>query len=241
MSELMISDFSCAPNFVEKCYNRVTQGMIICPVRIVSRDQLKNLGEVSKDFSDFPWEKYEREAKGYYESRGYEVIRLEHFASAGVGGREHIFPKSKILGEYLRHYFSESDYSLYIHRSEEINKFLVLNGVYPTDYSISFYPPDFLVVDKMSGEWQFVEVKGPKDKLRFRQANWFVNLIPKTWKYEIFASLDRQFEDTFMFIPNGPRAGSRFEEMHRVEISEVEEYRALIKKNSKGPAKVKST
>lgn len=230
MHELTIRDFANAPNFVERCYKRVTHEMINCPVRIVSRDQLQDTSEVSNIFSDFPWDEYEREAMRYYQSRGHEVIRLEHFASCGVGHKENIFEKSKHLGRYLRRYLSKSDYSLYIHRSEKIENTVSLSEINPHEYSISFYPPDFLVVDKKRGEWQFVEVKGPKDKLRFRQANWFINLIPEPWEYEIFASLDRHFEETFVCITNGPRAGPGFEDVYRAACNDVDKYRAIFKK-----------
>jgi hypothetical protein len=140
-----------------------------------------------------------------------------------------MFKGSERLGVSLRRYLSNSDYSLFIRRSYKLHNVVPLNGIDPKDYSICFYPPDFLLINNRSGEWKFVEVKGPKDKLHFRQANWFVNLIPKVWKYEIFASLDMQFEGMYLCVLDGNRSGPRFNEKYKAVLKDVANYNMILK------------
>lgn len=224
MPVIEISQIDNAPEFIAKCYQRVTQNMVNCQVKVVSRS---NLEEVNPEdhFSKFPWDKYEREAKFFYESDGFLVIRLEHFASSAVAVNEHIFPEAKILGGYLRKHLNGNDYAKYVFRKKSIRDATALNGIDPKDYSISFYPPDFLIVDRNSGKFKFVEVKGPADKLRFRQANWYINLIPEEWEYEIFASINRKFDDVYLLKKQDTRAGPKFKDEYEKQLESVNDYR----------------
>ena len=228
MSIIEVDTIDVAPQFISKCYLRVTQQMINCRVRIVSRNNLQE-ANVGPHFKDFPWDRYEREAKYYYESIGYTVIRLEHFASCAVSENERMFPKAKVLGGLLRKYLSNEDYTKYIYKKQSIKEAIALNGIDPKDYSISLYPPDFLVVENSSNKWKFVEVKGPTDKLRFRQANWFINLMPEAWDYEIFASLNRTFDDTYVCKASARRSGERFMDEYAKELESVKEYNEMFK------------
>jgi hypothetical protein len=219
-----------APHFVEKCYQRVTQEMINCQVRIISRNILKDVnGEYQ--FTNFLGNMYEKEAKYYYESTGFTVIRLEHFASNAVGEKESIFPEAKVLGDLLRKHLSKDDYNKYIFKKSAVKNVLVLNGIDPKDYSISFYPPDFLVINNNDGKWKFVEVKGPTDKLHFRQANWFVNLIPESWDYEIIALLNKKFDETYLCKIPGSRSGDKFNKEYAKKQKSVKGYNQTFKKS----------
>lgn len=61
---------------------------------------------------------------------------------------------------------------------------LSLDGLSPKKWPLGAYLPD-LVCGTSEGQWRFVEVKGPGDSLHFRQANWFVNLKPGHWAFEV--------------------------------------------------------
>lgn len=202
--------------------------MIHCPVRIESRSTLQQSASLGA-FEDSSGNIYEREAKYYYQSKGYKVIRLEHFASAGVGSKEDILPESKILGNHLRKYLPPDTYQTFIRKSKASQEALVLNGVSPKDYSLSFYPPDFLVIDITTNIWKFVEVKGPTDKLHFRQANWYINLLPNQWEYEIFASVNIKFEDSYICNIADTREGIKFQNEYSNKIDEVNKWNTMMK------------
>ncbi|MCO6413213.1 MAG: VRR-NUC domain-containing protein [Thiogranum sp.] len=227
MSLIRIDTLEEAPDFIQKCYARVTQGLIYAPVRIVSRKILLEPSTPTA-FKTLPWDRFEREARFHYENDGFEVIRLEHFASQMVGDeREKVFADPQLLGTHLRRVLSPADYQTYISKSAAIQTAIALNGIDPKLYSVSFYPPDFLVINRNDRSFKFVEVKGPTDKLRFRQANWYVNLIPTHWDYEIFASVNRQFDDVFLCTPTGPRAGEHFAASYQQAMHEVAEFRTM--------------
>ena len=222
MSIFEITDINEAPKHIINCQRRVTQELINCRVRIVSRQNMT-------ESKESPRNRYESEAKRYYQSLGYTVIRLEHFTSASVKHQEDCYPESKILGRQLRKYLSKSDYDTYTYRNPLLEEAISLDTIDPKDYSISFYPPDFLMINKESGKHMFVEVKGPSDKLRFRQANWFVNLLPESWEYEIFASINKKFDETYVYTPNTTKGCPKFYEEYEKEIVEVNKWREFVK------------
>lgn len=229
MNFIEIDAIDEAPQFIAKCYRRVTQEMINCQVTVISRNHLQE-ANIESQFKDFPWDRYEREAKYYYESTGHTVIRLEHFASCAVAENEKMFPKASALGALLRKYLSSDDYATYTFKKRSVKEAISLNGIDPKDYSISFYPPDFLVIENESNKWKFVEVKGPTDKLRFRQVNWFINLMPEAWNYEIFASLNRKFDNVYLCKSSGYRIGKKFAEEYAKELENINKYNSIFKK-----------
>lgn len=229
MDQFNIPSLEQAPLFVQKCYRRVTQQLINCPVRVVSRSKLSGPTKSVESELKLPFNEYEREAFDYYQSSGFEVIRLEHFASTGVGRSEHLLKDSEKLGKLLRLHLPEADYQAYISRSKRGKAAVSLSSVYPENYPISCYPPDFLIIDKVSKRFKFVEVKGPNDKLHYRQANWYLNLIPSHWGYEIFASLNNAFEQLYLCNLSEPRIGPNFDTMHQAERLEVSNHIEALK------------
>ncbi|MDD5462012.1 MAG: VRR-NUC domain-containing protein [Methylococcales bacterium] len=228
MSRRLLSKMNGNDLNISKCIKRVTQGMINCDLIIVSRSNLSEDIQIPKYFPG-SWNKYEKEAAYFYKKQGYDVIRLEHFASCGVGEKEDIFEDSKRLGKLLREFLPQEDYKKYIYKSEQCREAVALNGVYPKYYSLSFCPPDFLVVNKTSSQWKFVEVKGPTDKLHFRQANWYINLMPSNWDYEIFASLNKEFEE--IYIENDlPKKGNIFDDLYAEKVRESDKFNNMIPK-----------
>ena len=227
---------------IPKCVNRVTAGLVNCNIRIVSKKRLKEsnqyLGCQGANFN-------EREAAFYYEQQGYEVIRLEHFALASVGqpGEYARVESEPIAGHLLRLLPAEA-YRRLIARSERYveTKSLALNSVMPKDYALAFYPPDFLVVRRRllkPNEFKFVEVKGPKDSIHFRQANWIVNLKPEDWDFEIFASVHDQVEDTFVEC-DLPATTEGFAVAYQEAYEEVIGYRLTMEKVKKNQAAKKA-
>lgn len=113
--------------------------------------------------------------------------------------------------------FTKEDYLKLIHKKRCLLKSISLNGIDPKDYPLICYVPDFLVVDFKTGKWKFVEVKSYRDKLHFKQANWYVNLIPKHWEYEIFAQLKQEFDEIYNCSSLGPRKGEQFQRLYQLE------------------------
>ncbi|MBL4783637.1 MAG: VRR-NUC domain-containing protein [Porticoccaceae bacterium] len=227
MEQYLLSEISEKELYISKCINRVTQRMINCDIVIMSRENLSEGGE--KIDIQGAFNKYEKEAAFFYQTKGYEVIKLEHFASSGAGDKEHIFDESKELGIKLRKIFPIDEYQKFIYKSDACRKALVLNSIYPAEYSLSFYPPDFLVVKNDTKEWKFVEVKSPRDKLHFRQANWYVKLMPENWNYEIFASLNRKC-DGVTIKTDLPRNGAVFEEIYSEEVTSTDKFNKRVPK-----------
>lgn len=226
MSEINIPNIAASPLFVRRCFERVTGGLVNCPVVVVSRNKLAGLS-LSAQGPASNLNKFEREAAAYYERLGYSVTRLDHFASCSVHYNEG-FDDSAALGKALRALLPSADYLRYIHRDPEVREGIVLNGVDPRKYALAFYPPDFLVAKRGSTDWKFVEVKGPADSLHFHQANWYVNLMPPTWHYEIFASLGRDFGETYRCMPEGARGTSLFSAALQEQLTEVQGYLNLL-------------
>lgn len=131
------------------------------------------------------WTRYEKVAVAFYETNGYEVVRLSHETLSSVG--EHYaggVPGASKLAIALSRLLSEEDLKLLTAKSEAVRKALALNSVDPRRYSLAFYPPDFLCSLKAQpGDWFFVEVKGAGDSFHIRQANWLVHLKPTHWRY----------------------------------------------------------
>lgn len=224
-----------APSNLQSHISRVTSRLINCDIRIISRTDLKNLDNTKEPPTGL--NKHEKEAFSYYTSIGYEVIRLEHQFLSLVGEKEHLFAESKALGDKLRSLIPRRDYLKLIHRNENLlnKKALVLNSVYPRDYSLAFYPPDFIAVKKRllgANEFKFIEVKGPTDRLHFRQANWYVNLMPNHWQYEIFASINEDIEEIYI-ERDTPTKGVEFDETYEMHKLEVKEFRAASKTKRK--------
>jgi hypothetical protein len=171
-----------------------------------------------------------REAANYYEKKDYFVIRLETSSSVFVGKKENLFEDSAKLGKLLREYLPFNEYLKFIHTPVIEKGILALNGVYPENSPISSYPPDFLVINKLNHEWKFVEVKSPKDKISFRQANWYINLMPNNWQYEILALINKDFED--VYIQNDlDKKGILFDEIYNEEKKEVDEFLKHFRKS----------
>lgn len=227
---------------VPSCVARVTAGLVNCNVRIVSKNQLNEskqyLGEKGANLN-------EREAAFYYQQQGYEVVRFEHFASSAMGGLDAYSIKvSELLKRDVRKLLSKIQYERLIKRTDRFNETVdvSLNTVMPKDYPLNFYPPDFLVVRRhllKPNEFKFVEVKGPTDHIHFRQANWAINLKPSDWKFEIFASVRGDMEETFVEC-DLPTATDAFLKAYKQKHDEVLDFRAMMKRNEKIRAEKKA-
>lgn len=226
MNTYTLSEIQNDTSFIGKCVRRVTQGIVNCNILIISR---KNLLENVKIENNSPnsCNKYEKEAAYYYQTKGYRVIRLDHWATCSVGRNEHLFKEAAKLGDLLRSIFSREDYSKFIYRPKYHDKTISLSSIYPKNYPLSVYPPDFLVINKSNLKWKFVEIKSPNDRIHFRQANWYINLLPANWEYEIFASLNKEFDD--IYIKNNlPRKRVGFDELYKKEKRKVDKYNKRV-------------
>ncbi len=163
---------------------------------------------------------YEREAAYFYKKNGYDVIlKLDHIAIQ-VESYDEV---SRALNTSLRRYMPKIEYEKFMFKTDQVKKSLNLNEVYPEHYSLSFYPPDFIVFNSKSGDWKFVEVKSPTDKLHFRQANWYINLMPDHWKYELFCSINKDIED--IYIKNDlPKKGGAFDSIYLQHVNDTDKW-----------------
>jgi len=63
--------------------------------------------------------------------------------------------------------------------------------------------------------------------LHFRQANWYVKLMPENWNYEIFASLNRKC-NSITIKNNLPRNGSIFEKIYAEEVKKTDDFNKMV-------------
>ena len=220
-----IYELSDAPAPIQSTAKRVTNDLIRCDIRIASRSKLADLRSPRRlPPSSARLNKFELEAASLYASRGYKVIRLEHFAANGVGRSEHLMPESKMLGKKLRKHLTRDAYLRFIQTSDAVSEALVLNEVDPRDYPLNCYPPDFLMV-RSKQEFVFVEVKGPRDRLHFRQANWAINLLPKDWRFEICALVERDIPAPEMVLKLHRSSTQKFRDELQAKIAEAQNFR----------------
>lgn len=204
--------------FLRTAMKRVTQNLVNCSVRFVSR------GVVDEDCALAPskfsgqWTRYERMAAYYYEQLGFEVIRLEGRVTQFL---EHAHSEHFISNErkvkmkrYLKKYMGKGGYKRFTHDVTRDDPFLRVVGslgMQPWESGMAGSPPDFLVGNpKNTEQWFFAEVKGPSDRINLGQASWFVLHLPPDWDYEICAILNRPFTAHYLYRANGSRAGETY-------------------------------
>lgn len=215
MREILLSDVLNEDSYVKNHYIKITNDLVRCDACIVSR---KRLAEVKGSNLDYigSCNKYEIEAADFYRRKGYNYIyKLGHwYTNTTIKD-----PKSIQLKHNLIRHLPEGEYERFMYKPK--NNFICLGELYPNEYSLSFYPPDFVIFNSITGDWKFVEVKSPRDSLSFRQANWYVNLMPSHWKFEIFSLVNKDMEDVFL-KSDLPRKGGYFDEIYTEEIQKTD-------------------
>lgn len=214
-NEILISNLDDAPIFVRKAYNRVTSGLVNCKVRVVSRKHLYLPSETEPTFI-IKCNDYEKEVAHFYHLNGYKSIRLDHATTSSLTIKTLQSLQVRTLAQDLQTHLSLEFYNLFTFTSRTVKRALHLGEVSPRQYPLHCYPPDFVMVNDKLSSWHFVEVKSPKDKLHFKQANWFLNLKPDDWGYEIFATLDTDFDEAYLIdLSNVNKQGIKFEEAYQ--------------------------
>ena len=213
--EIIIRKLDEAPAFVSTAYKRVTSSLINCKVRIVSRKHLYLPSETESIFN-IKCNDYEKEVAHFYHLNGYKSIRLEHFTTSSLTNKNLQSLQVRTLAKDLQTNFSMEFYNLFSFTSRSVKRALHLGEVSPKQYPLHCYPPDFLMVNHELPTWRFVEVKSPKDKLHFMQANWFVNLKPDDWEYEIFATLNKEFDESYLIdLSDVDKHGVKFDDAYQ--------------------------
>lgn len=209
------------PQFAE--ISRRLAGLVWAPTRLVpyGRGAAPHAATVWRG----QWTTAEKSAAAFYESVGYEVIRLSHETSTSVGQPyEARVPGAAQLAEALHRILPANVVRTWTSRSPKPEESLTLNGVDPRDYPVSGYPPDFLCA--RSGDWRLVEVKGPGDSIHFRQANWLVHRREPEWPFEVCMPMQGLAEARF--VPDEIRPGPAFTATYQAELEEVLDYRTMM-------------
>lgn len=216
--QIFFSEISTLDSIIKKRLLSATKNLIRCDTQIVSRNKLSN-ADLVKDGYILDCNKYEREAAYFYKKNGYDVIlKLDHW----MVGEESYDDLSKNLMTTLRKYLPNAEYNKLIFRSEEAKNSINLSEIYPEHYPLHCYLPDFIAFNTKDGDWKFIEVKSPTDKLSFRQANWYINLMPDHWKYELFCSVNNDIDD--IYIKNDlSRKGDSFDGIYKQHTNKIDE------------------
>ena len=167
------------------------------------------------------WTSPERAAAQYYESLGYEVVRLSHETSTSVGkAYESRIPGAAQLAHAMRRILPAAVFRAWTAANPRLNEIPSLNYVPPHEYPVSAYPPDLLCA--RSDDWRFVEVKGPGDRLHFRQANWLIHCREPAWAFEVCMPLRGLSQAQFIFDETGP--GPAFAAAYAEALQEHEDF-----------------
>lgn len=192
------------PEWVRKLVDRVTSGLVQCSITILSAGR-KSLVENSFDGA-VGLTRSEAFVAAHYRALGCKVVRLEHTVASGLGRGRLGISKIDEARERLRGELIDAlPYSAYEQfatvNQHTLDEVRVLNEAALSEYPLSSYPPDFVM--GLSGHrFVFVEVKSATDALHFKQANWFLNLKPLDWQYEIVATVPRRLGSPLR-VPEG--------------------------------------
>lgn len=219
MNERLLSEVIKENSYIAKHYIKVTNDLVGCDALIVSRKRLKEVKGCEIDYIG-ACNKYEKEAASYYRERGYNyILKLDHWLTSTTLKE----PKALQLKHNLIRHLPEGEYERFIHHPKKIDS--NFGKLYPHEYSLSSYPPDFVIFNSSTGDWRFVEVKSPNDNLSFRQANWYVNLMPDHWKFELFCLVNKDIENIFL-KSDLPRKGGLFDDIYLEEIKNTDKLNA---------------
>lgn len=180
------------PTWVKKVVGQATSDLVQCPLTILPASR-EALNDITLDGSR-GLTAAEAFVAAHYANRGCKVIRLEHMQTS-ILSRDNppdsLAEAREVLRGDLLAAMPMSAYQRFINVSEHLQGHSALNGVSPLHYPLHAYVPDFMLA--MDGRrFVFVEVKSQTDALHFRQANWFLNLKPADWHYEIVVTVSRK-------------------------------------------------
>ena len=206
---------------VEKCIQKATAGLVNCNVRIIPQHDLTG-GDLLPDEIKKGLNSNEREAASYYASRGYKIIRLSFWSTGAVGDKKIADMRFKGLSKATANLLRDTrlqekqinewmpdGFLKQFRRISKSCKYPSFDKLYKGGYSMRFYPPDLIVVNLETGDWRFVEVKGPTDSLSLIQAYWYIFNLDKKWNYELFV-ITRHKINGHYFEAHGERMGDGF-------------------------------
>lgn len=163
------------------------------------------------------WTKAEAAAAAFYEASQMRVARLSmqllfNVQKHALGG-EALYKASdeaaaKAVWAALQEVMPQADIDTLLQSPKRNARHLSLDGLSPRKWPVSAYMPDLVCGTRRDG-WRFVEVKGPGDSLHFRQANWFVNVKPERWVFEICMPM-AGITEPLVVAPGRKPAGPRF-------------------------------
>jgi hypothetical protein len=205
----VVSEVSSLPSWLAIDFDRITQGFVNCSVRFVSKESLRALPPAKDGSYNAPRNSYEELAAAYYESLGHATVKLDHFITQSI--KIPALRTDKIIDHerMLKIALDRDSYERFFRRDSSLESVASLSSVDPTKYPLHCYPPDFVVYRtarswfRRTSAFFFAEVKGPKDRLHWNQANWFVRLMPADWHYEILAIVKQRMDVIWLFKPNG--------------------------------------